>query len=105
MDRLGCLRELAAVTAEMLAAAEARDGEGLSGLEKRYLTASYRLSTLPLAMPDDADAGEISRLSREILDRQQTLETSFRPWMDDLRVLFRESRNEAALAAAYRPGG
>jgi hypothetical protein len=104
MDRIGCLRELAAVTAEMLTAAQERDGDRIAGLDERYRTASECLSALPLARPADADAAEVARLSREILERQQVLETHFRPWMDDLRVLFRERRNEAALASAYRTG-
>jgi DNA-binding transcriptional regulator YbjK len=94
MDRLGCLRELAAVTADMLVAAQERDGDRIAGLEERYLAA-----------PADPDADEVALLSREILDRQRALEAQFRPWMDDLRVLFRERRNEQALAATYRPGG
>jgi hypothetical protein len=105
MDRLGCLRELAAVTAEMLTAAQERDGDRMLGLDERYRAASACLTALPLATQADPDATEVARLSRDILDRQQVLETHFRPWMDDLRVLFRERRNEAALASAYRTGG
>ena len=105
MDRLACLRELATVLDELVVAAQVRDGEALADLVTRYRVASDRLAAFPLATPGDPDATEIARLSREVLGRQATLETGVAPWMDDLRILLRERRAEAALAATYRPAG
>lgn len=101
MDRLACLDELAALTAEMLVAAQARDEDALLSLDARYRTASAALLALPPAVAGDPDAARIAALAEQIVERQRAVETLVGPWMDDLRVLLRERKNERALAA-YR---
>lgn len=104
-DRLARLAELATLTAEMCVAAEARDGDRLSVLDEKYQAASAALLALPLATPDDPDAAHVVELGAQILERQRAFEETVRPWMDDLRTLLRERRNEQALANTYRPTG
>lgn len=105
MQRLAGLMTLADLLQEMQAAAEVRDSDRLDALQAAYRLTSTQLAALPLATPDDPDAGQIAQLARQILERQAALESLTQPWMDDLRLIFREQRNEEVLASAYRQGG
>lgn len=105
MSRLAALRSLLDTLAEIHVALDARDADRLENLQAAYGLISIQLAALPLATPDDPDAGQIAQLARQILERQAALESLTQPWMDDLRLIFRERRNEEALASAYRQGG
>lgn len=105
MSRLAALRSLLDTLAEIHVALDARDADRLENLQAAYRLISIQLAALPLATPDDPDAGQIAQLARQILERQAALESLTQPWMDDLRLIFRERRNEEALASAYRQGG
>ena len=102
MNRAGHLRALLAIASEMLLAAQARDSETLADLDFRYQQHTDALSALPPSQPGDADGELIASLSQQVLQRQTEVESLIHPWMDDLRVLFREQRAERALAATYR---
>jgi hypothetical protein len=102
MRQVACLEELAALTSEMLSAAEVRDEEAISRLGERYYVLSDEIVDLPLASADDPAADRIRELSELIVKRQCEIEAAVAPWMDDMKIIFREQRNERALAAAYR---
>ena len=104
MEQAACLRAMLAVTADMLVAARAREGDVLAELDVRYTRLSNALVTLPQVTPRSPDAVVIADLTRELLQRQEEIERLVRPWMDDMRVLFRERHTEKALAATYRQG-
>lgn len=104
MQRVADLTTLVGLLQEMQAAVERRDSDRLDTLQAAYRLTSTRLAALPMATPDDPDAGQITRLVQQILDRQSALESLTHPWMDDLRLIFRERRNEEVLASAYRQG-
>lgn len=102
MRQVACLEELATLTGEMLSAAAARDDETMSRLGERYQALSDEIVDLPLASPADPAAARIRELSELIVKRQSAIEAALAPWMDDMKIIFREQRNERALAAAYR---
>lgn len=104
MDRLSRLQVLADLTERMLVAAEARDGERLVELAEAYRSDADSLLLLPQATAKDPAGSEIAELARTILERQQALKALIHPWMDDMRVIFRENSNKKALSAAYQQG-
>lgn len=105
MQQLAGLKTLTDLLQEMRAAVEVRDSDRLDALQAAYRQTSTQLAELPLAAPGDPDAGQIAELARQILERQAELESLAEPWMADLRIIFRERRNEEVLASAYRQGG
>lgn len=105
MSRLAALRSLLDILAEMHVALDARDADRLEDLEAVYRLTSSQFATLPVATPEDPEAELIAELSREVLNQQTQLELLVQPWMADLKLIFRERRNEEVLASAYRQGG
>lgn len=104
MEQAACLREMLVIAAAMLVAARVREGDVLAELDVRYTRLSNALVTLPQVTPESPDAVVIAHLTRELLQRQEEIGLLVRPWMDDMRVLFRENNNKKALSAAYKQG-
>lgn len=105
MLRLVILKELVELLRALQSAADERDGDRIEALGGDYRQKFAQLAGLPMAQADDPQAASIALLVAEILDRQAAVEAAVQPWMSDLKVLFRERRNEQVLSSAYRQSG
>lgn len=93
-------RSLEGLTKEMADAARAQDIETLTLLAAGYATLSARVT----------DAGDVPAESTEpvriaiqnILDHQRQIVEHAGPWLDDVRKLLRNNRQERSVIDAYR---
>jgi hypothetical protein len=92
------LNQLDALTADLLAAARSQDFARANDLAAEYEALSARVQREPLLERDAA-------LATAILDRQREIERLVGPWLDEVRRLMRDTRNEQRVAAAYGQGG
>lgn len=92
------LGELDALTTELVAAARQQDFARAGELAAAYGPLAERAQREALRENDAA-------LARAVLDRQQEIAALLGPWLDEVRGLMRDTRNEQRVAAAYRQGG
>jgi hypothetical protein len=96
------LRDLHALVVELKQAADQRNGEQIGALVERYHALAAELVQQPLTAENPAEKAELTRFANEIMALQVEIEQLAAPWMDDLRILLRESRQEKAVNATYR---
>lgn len=98
-------QEISAITAEMLAAARARDWDRLATLEGRCSVKVDLLRSRESAtrLSEEERSAKV-RLIGKILEDDRAIRGITEPWMDDLNALISSARHERQLVRAYGPG-